>query len=227
MKRWVAWVVLLLLFAPILSDAYTGAGGMWGFKTNDFVAKPFSGDTAGRDAAYSYMGNEGVVMWYPGLGAVPFGTIPYGVTVIRSWYGGYDIAGRMLRWFDRNGVEFFRVDSLGVNIKGVAKSDSANYPGGVFLGNVRINKVNQGQFTHDFGSVTNGTTLDETQAVSETGLDITSNWSVTVTPQFDLPAGVTVTGRVSADNVVKLRASNTCATTQDPPSGTYKYLAVK
>lgn len=210
--------------------AYFGLGGIWAEGPGQYVSQNYNGTEAGRDNAYTdYTALGGLVRLGPGTDAFAtgFGTIPYSVAVVRPSWRGYDIAGRPLRWFDRLGTQFFKADSTGVNVAGVVRADSSNSPGGIFVGNTRITKIIKGIFSHDFGSVANGTTVDETQAVSETGLDVASNWAVTVVPQFDLPAGVTVTGRVSADNQIKLRASNTCATTQDPPPGTYAYLAVK
>ena len=228
MKRFGWLAVLALLMVPAQSGAYFGTSGIWAEKDGDFVSTNFNGNSSGRDAAYAYLGTYGLCRLGPGSLSLGFGTIPYGVCVVRPSWQGYDIAGRPLRWFDRNGVQYFSADSTGITVVGAAKADSANFPSGVFLGNVRFTKWIRGVFTHDFANVTAASTLDETQTISETGLDAASNWTVFVSPQADMTAGLAIAyTRVSADNTIKIRLINTCGSAADNPSMTFTYVAVK
>lgn len=98
----------------------------------------------------------------------------------------------------------------------------------LFVGGARITKIIQGTFTHDFASVSAASTLDETQAVAETGLDAASNWRVFITPQADMSAGIDISyARVSADNTLKIRIQNTCGAAVDNASMTFAYFAIK
>lgn len=111
---------------------------------------------------------------------------------------------------------------------GTVIADSMRANLGIFIGNVRITKVIRGIFTHDFASVSSASTLDETQAVTEIGLDSGSNWAVYLTPLSDMTAGLAIAyTRVSADNTLKIRLINTCGVAADNPSMSFSYVAVK
>lgn len=97
-----------------------------------------------------------------------------------------------------------------------------------FLGGPSLKKILIGTFTHDWANVTAGTTLDETQTL--TGVTVADAWIILVGPQgADLSAGLMLeTGaRVLADNTIKMRMANKCASDVDNASQSFWYFAVK
>jgi hypothetical protein len=150
------------------------------------------------------------------------------VLVIQKTVNGYVLYGTPLRWKTRAGSEVTTIDSSGVNVDGGVRADSLRGDAGLFVGGPRISKILTGTFTHDFANVSAGTTLDETQTV--TGLNVAGTWTVTVAPHgADMSSGLGIAwARVSADNTLKIRITNTCsAGPVDNPSQTFSYVAIR
>jgi hypothetical protein len=89
----VVFCAALIWAGSVFGFTGTGSGSIWAMRSGDFVAKNFSGDTAGRDLAYSYCGSSGFIQIGPGLEAMDLGTIPAGITVIRATKNGWEALG--------------------------------------------------------------------------------------------------------------------------------------
>lgn len=222
--------VLLLVALAMWAGPAFAIPFIYGIARDGTTALPFHGNLAG---AYAFVGADGMITLGPGSENISIGTVPSGVSLIRNTYSGRSIFGVPLLWMTRAGSQTFRADSAGVTVTGAAVvsgkgtyGDSLRANKGLQVGGEQITKIKKGSFTADFTNLTAGSTLD--QAFTVSGLDVASQWVVSVSPNANMTSGVALGGaRVSSDNTVTVRVINTCAAGVNPDPVTLYYVAIK